>query len=100
MAIDSASLGEQLRFAIQNRRLLSIRYQGKARLAEPHDYGVQKGLERLLVSLLSKTPRPPGQSRTRWRLLEVARIENCAVLEKRFSGSRPRAHQKHYVWDI
>ena len=45
-----ASLDAQIRFAIEHTRLLHLAYLGKARVVEPHDYGVQKGQERLLVS--------------------------------------------------
>ena len=35
--------------AIDQRRLLRLRYQGKDRIVEPHDYGVHNGIVKLLT---------------------------------------------------
>ena len=43
------SLDERIRRAIAEKRLLEIRYKRAVRLAEPHDYGVIDGTERLLI---------------------------------------------------
>jgi hypothetical protein len=88
-----ASIDDQLRFAIANRRLIEVTYRGGTRVVEPHDYGVHKGVTRLFVYQLSTTERKAG-----WRLLEVAGIEACLVLEKKFSARRePR--QPRYAWE-
>ncbi|HEV8394263.1 MAG TPA: hypothetical protein VGQ37_08310 [Vicinamibacterales bacterium] len=34
----------QLRFAIAHKRLIEVRYDGRLRVAEPHDYGVKNEL--------------------------------------------------------
>ena len=39
------SVDAQIRFAIHHRHLLQLRYKGALRVTEPHDYGVQKGIE-------------------------------------------------------
>jgi hypothetical protein len=93
------SLDEQLRFAIQNKRLVEIRYLGRLRTAEPHDYGVHKGIERLLVFQLRAVPAS-GRNIPEWRLLDTAKIEACAVLETEFPGSRGASHSRHMEWDV
>jgi hypothetical protein len=95
------SLDEQIRFAIENKRLLEITYLGKRRIVEPHDYGVQKRVERLFVYQL-RTVSPPSSDRRTigWRLLDVPKIEHCVVLNETFPGSRGRDHKNHMTWDI
>jgi hypothetical protein len=97
--VDVRSLDADLKFAIENRRLIEIRYKGSPRVAEPHDYGVQKGIERLFVYQL-RGPARPGQAAVGWRLLDVKKIESCAVLEQEFSGSRGASYRDHHDWDV
>ena len=94
------SLDAQLRFAIANRRLIEVRYHGAPRVAEPHDYGVQRGIERLLVYQLRGPVRPSGPRATGWRLLDTPKICACIVLEDTFSGSRGQSHRHHFAWDV
>ncbi|MCC7125527.1 MAG: hypothetical protein IT178_11815 [Acidobacteria bacterium] len=91
------SLDVRIRRAIAEKRLLEIRYKNAVRLAEPHDYGVIDGRERLLVFQL----RGPdsGKGAVGWRLLDVDKIERCVVTDQTFAGSRGQAHQRHYQWD-
>ena len=62
--------------AIAEKRLVEIRYKKAVRLAEPHDYGVIDGTERLLIFQL----RGPdsGKGAVGWRLLDLFKIESCA----------------------
>ena len=83
---------DELRFAITNKRLVKLTYGGRARVVEPHDYGVQNGAVRLLAYQLQTAPG--------WRLFDVAKIEELAVLDAVFRGSRGAAHQNHHVWDV
>jgi hypothetical protein len=93
-------LDAQIRFAIANKRLVQLTYHGAQRVAEPHDYGLQKGLVRLLVYQL-RGSNSTGRSGTRgWRLLDVPDIEDILVLREAFPGSRGHEHSKHYVWDV
>ena len=85
--------------AIREKRLIEFTYKSSAvRIAEPHDYGIQNGIERLLTFQLH------GESRTRtergWRDLHLADIRNLRVLEQRFAGSRGDSNQKHRTWDV
>jgi predicted DNA-binding transcriptional regulator YafY len=89
---------EQLRFAITNKRLVKLSYSGSIRVVEPHDYGVQKGAVRLLA--YQQQGFGPQKSEPGWRLFDVAKIADLAVLETGFEGSRGASHQNHYVWDI
>ena len=98
---DSSGLfDEELRFAIEHRRLLQLRYHGRSRVAEPHDYGVHKGIERLLVFQLRAPVDLPGKSVKGWRLLDVSQIEDCVVLDEEFPGSRGETHRNHLQWEI
>jgi hypothetical protein len=95
-----ASLDAQIRFAIEHKRLLRLGYLGKVRVVEPHDYGVQKDREKLLVYQryeVAVSSRPGTEG---WRLLELPKFESCEVLDQTFPGSRGEAHQRHYTWDV
>ena len=84
----------QIRTAIARRRLIRFTYGSAPRLAEPHDYGIQHGVVRLLVYQLRSTPFSRG-----WRMLDVAKISGLAVLEETFAGSRRESHSHHFEWD-
>lgn len=93
------SLDAQLRFAIANKRLLRVSYLGKARVIEPHDYGLHMRQPRLLTYQLyevavARQPRTKG-----WRLLDCAKVDSCEVLDDTFPESRSDSHQRHYEWD-
>src|SRR5262245_49219358 len=103
MAVESiagalSSLDYRIRYAIAHRRLVEVTYQGRARLAEPHDYGAQRGADRLLI-YQRRGPAKPGQSPRGWRLLDVAKIEGLVVLDETFDGSRGDQHHDHHAWD-
>jgi len=96
----SRSLNERFRSAIRQTRLIRLRYHGRSRVAEPHDYGIQQGTERLLVFQLRASSAIPGTNDRGWRLLDVAQIEDCVVLDEEFPGSRGASHRRHSVWDV
>ena len=87
MVDDIGSTDGRIRFAIANRRLGEVRYKGTGRIAEPHDYGIQNGRERLFVFQL-RAPAQPGHTPFGWRLLELSKIEALTVLDETFKGSR------------
>lgn len=80
------SLDERIRRAIAEKRLLEIRYKRAVHLAEPHDYGVIDGTERLLIFQLHGPDS--GKRAVGWRLLDVVKIESCVVTDQTFAGSR------------
>jgi hypothetical protein len=92
------SVDARIRAAIAGRHLVELRYKGQVRVVEPHDYGVQKGVERLLVYQLNATVGA-GPHTTGWRLFDLGKIESLSVLETTFSGSRHAAGQDHHTWD-
>jgi len=94
-----SSLDYRIRFAIAHRRLIDVTYQRFTRLAEPHDYGAQSGVDRLLI-YQRRGPARPGYSSTGWRLLDVAKIESLTVLDETFQGSRGTQQQQHHNWDV
>src|SRR5262249_25844466 len=94
----SRSIYELLRFAIASKRLIQFRYGGELRVVEPHDYGIHRNSVRLLVYQRHGTRR--GRSAQGWRLVDVAKIVECSVLETPFQGSRGEAHHRHYSWDV
>jgi len=93
-------LNDRLRYAIENKHLIEVSYHGSMRIAEPHDFGVYKGIERVLVFQLRDSVHAQAHHATGWRLLETSDIEECLVLEKNFPGSRGQLHHSHLVWDI
>jgi hypothetical protein len=92
-------LDGRIRFAIAHRRLIQVGYKGVLRTAEPHDYGSQKGVDRLLVFQL-RGPARRDQSETGWRLLDVPKIESLDILDGTFRGSRGSSQQHHHAWDV
>ena len=91
------TIDERLRFAVTNKHLVKLSYSGSFRVVEPHDYGVQKGVVRLLA--YQQQNLGPKKSERGWRLFDVAKIEDLIVLDTVFIGSRGAAHRNHHAWD-
>src|ERR687891_1509725 len=88
---------DRLCFAIKSKRLIQFKYQNCDRTAEPHDYGILKGVEQVLVYQLfgeSKSKRLPD-----WRFIRVAGMKLLRVLEETFPGGRTVPSGKHKKWD-
>ena len=85
-----------LREAIHTTRLLSFRYRNAERIAEPHDYGIQNVVVRLFCYQVGgrSSGRLPG-----WRMMNVADIRKCVVLEQTFAGNRDTPSGGHHRWD-
>jgi hypothetical protein len=97
---DDAPVPAKLRFAIAHKRLLGLEYNAKLRVAEPHDFGAMNGTSKLLVFQLLVDGATAADDRAQgWRLLDVAKIGACQVLEQTFAGSRGGSHQQHMKWD-
>ena len=96
----SSVIDEQLRFAIANKLLIQVLYSGSTRVMEPHDYGLLKGSQKLLAYQLRRSGGGSRKALTGWRLLDVAKIDRCEVLEEAFLGSRGASHQHHLAWDF
>lgn len=86
-----------LSLAIDEKRLIYFRYGNKVRIAEPHDYGIQRGKARLLAYQIageSTSGKLPD-----WRWMDLDKISDLRVLEEHFAGSRQVPTGKHHAWD-
>jgi hypothetical protein len=81
---------------IETKHLLRFDYKGNERFVEPHDYGLQNGIERLLCwQTGGKSQGPiPG-----WRLVDVSGMKNSEMLDHTFNGGREVPSGKHHRWD-
>ena len=83
--------------SIEERHRIRFFYDGKERVTEPHDYGIQNGRVRLLVYQFagrSNSGRLPA-----WRLVDIAGMTEIEVLETTFRGYRPPPSGQHHKWD-
>jgi hypothetical protein len=95
----TTSIDTRIRRAIAQKQLIEVSYNGRVRMAEPHDYGSHKGVDRLLVYQLRSKGELTRDS-AGWRLLDVPKIESLTILDATFEGSRGEAKQSHHTWDI
>ena len=97
MPTPDPDLDQLLRTAIEQTRLLRLRYRSKGRIVEPHDYGVHKGVIKLFTwQIAGSSTRPlPG-----WRWMEIDQISGAGMLDQTFPGGRPTPSGKHHKWDI
>lgn len=82
--------------AIKEKRLIRLLYKDKERILEPHDYGIHKGVAKLLgyqVGGASSHKLP------NWRFMEVSQISAIELLNRRFPGGRPPPSGEHHTWD-
>ena len=91
-------MNKELMRAIADKRLVEFVYRtGRARIVEPHDYGIRGGIESLLAYQIS------GESRSGaahgWKEFKVAEVRQLRVLERLFPGSRADDAQQHRSWD-
>ena len=95
MVVDS-ELHQLLYGAIWNKRLIRFRYKNKERIVEPHDYGIQKGIARLLSWQIGgqSSGRLPG-----WRWFDVVHMRSMEVRENTFPGNREVMPGRHHQWD-
>jgi predicted DNA-binding transcriptional regulator YafY len=81
--------------AVENKRLIQFTYKGNERIVEPHDYGIQNGIARLLSWQVGgqSSGRLPG-----WRWFDVSNMQDLEMLDKSFPGNR-EVSGKHHQWD-
>jgi len=89
-------LDKLLRTAIEQTRMLRLRYRNKNRIVEPHDYGEHNGVVKLLAYQVggSSSGRLPN-----WRWMETSLISDAQLLDRTFPGGRPTPSGKHHRWD-
>jgi predicted DNA-binding transcriptional regulator YafY len=83
---------QRLLDAIAQKRLIGLRFKDKARVAEPHDYGVRDRCATLLAYQL--------EPETGWRWFEIDRMSDLEMLDRRFAGGRVAPSGKHHKWDV
>jgi len=89
-------LDQLLRSAIEQTRLLRLRYRNKDRIVEPHDYCQQNGIIKLLTWQTGGSSSGPLPN---WRWMEIDQISDAQLLDQTFPGGRPTTAGKHHKWD-
>jgi len=90
------SLDDLLRRAIAERRMIRFTLDGLERVAEPHDYGTLKDLDRVLVYQVGGESRSGGLPD--WRLVTVKKMSKLEVLDRTFS-EHSGTGKRHHHWD-
>lgn len=85
-----------IRQAIERKRVIELVYFDKKRIVEPHDYGIHKGIVKLLAFQIggASSGRLPN-----WRWLDVERMTDIRMLDRTFRGGRGTVGQQHHDWD-
>jgi hypothetical protein len=89
-------IDRQIRTAINERRLVELVYGRHRRIVEPHDYGVRRGVPKLLVYQVRGDSAGPVPG---WRELDVPKIGDFLLLDETFPGGRGTEHDEHKSWD-
>ena len=95
MPTPDPQLDQLLRTAIEQTRLLRLRYRTKDRIVEPHDYGEHNGVIKLLTYQIGGSSSGPLPN---WRWLDTSLISDAELLDQTFPGGRPTASGKHHKW--
>ncbi len=96
MPVPDPEFDQLLRTAIEQTRLLRLRYGGKDRIVEPHDYGVHNGVIKLLAYQVGGASSGPLPN---WRWMETGLISSAELLDQTFLGGRGAESDKHHRWD-
>jgi len=96
MPMPDPNLDQLLRTAIEQTRLLRLRYGNKTRIVEPHDYGEHNGVIKLLTYQVGGPSSGPLPN---WRWMETDLISDAELLDQTFPGGRPTSSGKHHKWD-
>ena len=95
MPAPNLNLDPLLRTAIEQKRLLRLRYRNQDRIVEPHDYGEHNGTIKLLTYQIGGSSSGPLPN---WRWMETSHISDAELLDQTFAGGRPTASGKHHKW--
>ena len=90
-------MNQDLVDAIRKRRKIEFDYHGHHRIAEPHVYGRNGGVEQLLVYQVAGGSSSGGL--TEWRRVDVAQMSQLVILKDTFPGPRPNPSGRHSSWD-
>jgi hypothetical protein len=96
LEVSDPNIDPRLWTAIENQRLIRLRYHNKERIIEPHDYGIHNGIIKILAFQVggASTGRLPN-----WRWIETDLVSDLEVLNQTFAGGRPAGSGKHHKWD-
>jgi hypothetical protein len=89
----------QLCEAIQQRRLVRFVYDGRLRVAEPHEYGLTDGGKLTLFFWQVAGETSPGRP-LGWRKARVSGVTKLELLDRRFPGPRPTPSGQHIDWEV
>lgn len=93
---DGSSINPLLWKAIQEKRLVRLRYKDRERIVEPHDYGVHNGIIKLFGYQVAGSSSHKLPS---WRWMEQDLISDVELLNRTFAGGRASASGKHHTWE-
>lgn len=82
--------------AIQEKRLIRLRYQDRERIVELHDYGIRHGVAKVLGYQVAGSSSHKLPS---WRWMEEHLMSDIELLNQKFAGGRPTESGKHHTWD-
>jgi hypothetical protein len=85
--LEKSTVENLIKMAIENKRLVEFDYNGFHRVAEPHVYGLNKGVPQLLAYQTeggSSSGRIPE-----WRRFDFPNISNLRITDIPFRGPRP-----------
>lgn len=82
--------------AIEEARMIRVRYHDKKRILEPHDHGILKGSVQLLGYQIAGSSSRPLPN---WLLMKTDEITELEMLDETFPGGRPTASGNHIKWD-
>src|ERR1700684_4517155 len=86
MPTSDPPLDQLLRTAIEQTRLLRLRYRNNDRIVEPHDYGRHNGVIKLLTWQIGGSSSGPLPN---WRWMEIDQISDAQLLDQTFPGGWP-----------
>ena len=86
----------QIWTAIEQTRMLQLKYHGKERILEPHDHGILNGSAQLLGY---QTTGKSSRRLPNWLLMKTDEIVDLELLDQTFPGGRPTATGNHIKWD-
>ena len=82
--------------AIDETRMIRLRYKGRERIVEPHDYGVRNGKMMLLAYQVAGSSSHPLPA---WRWMEEELISDIELLNRTFAGGRGAPTGEHHRWE-
>ena len=98
MTLGGEAVNDELVRAIGGKHLVEFVYKaGRTRIVEPHDYGIRRGVERVL-GFQTGGESQSGASHG-WKEFNVDQIRHLRILERRFAGTRADSAQHHRTWD-